>query len=59
MEEDIEHLNKNNTWEVVKALSNKKFIGYKWTYKIKYNFDGEIRNLFKRLELIIKKLLFQ
>ena len=32
----------NNTWELCLLPLDKKALGYKWVYKIKYNADGSI-----------------
>jgi hypothetical protein len=33
---------KNQTWELCVLPSNKKLVGCKWVYKIKYNSDDTI-----------------
>ena len=35
MEEEMQSLRKNNTWELVTKLENHKILDYKWIYKIK------------------------
>jgi Reverse transcriptase (RNA-dependent DNA polymerase) len=42
MEEELQTLEKNDTWDVVKLPNRKKIIGCKWIYKIKYNCDCSI-----------------
>ncbi|GJR11182.1 ribonuclease H-like domain-containing protein [Tanacetum coccineum] len=40
--QEIEALNRNRTWEVTNLPSNRKPIGYKWVYKVKYKSNGEV-----------------
>ncbi|XP_074264291.1 uncharacterized protein LOC141586820 [Silene latifolia] len=42
MKDEIEALERNNTWTLENLPPNKKAIGSKWIYKIKYNSDGTI-----------------
>jgi len=42
MEEEIDSIKRNNTWELVELPLNKKLIALKWIYKVKVNVDGEI-----------------
>ena len=42
MEEEIEVIEKNKTWELVEKPSNKDVIGVKWVYKAKLNPDGSV-----------------
>ena len=42
MESEIQSINKNKTWELVKLLAGQKPIGLKWVYKLKKNAEGEI-----------------
>ena len=42
MAKEIEALEANQTWKVVDPPPEKKAIGCKWIYKIKYNADGSI-----------------
>ena len=42
MEEEIEAIEKNSTWELVKLPEKCKSIGVKWIYKIKRDNFGEI-----------------
>ncbi|KAK9064691.1 hypothetical protein SSX86_016073 [Deinandra increscens subsp. villosa] len=42
MNEEIEALHRNNTWELVPLPPNRKTIGCKWIYKLKYKSTGEI-----------------
>ncbi|XP_076892200.1 uncharacterized protein LOC143543824 [Bidens hawaiensis] len=49
MNEEIEALNRNNTWNLVELPSNRKPIGCRWIYKIKYKSTGEIDRYKARL----------
>lgn len=49
MKEELDALKSNNTWSIVKLLYNKKPIGYKWIYKVKYNSNEEIDRYKARL----------
>ncbi|KAK8936281.1 hypothetical protein KSP39_PZI013961 [Platanthera zijinensis] len=42
MEEEMEAIEKNRTWELVHKPVNKNIIGLKWVYKVKYNEEGEV-----------------
>jgi hypothetical protein len=42
MDTEIEALEQNQTWVLVDPPPNKKLIGCKWVYKIKYKSDGQI-----------------
>jgi len=42
MEEEIDSIKRNNTWELVELPLNKKPIALKWIYKVKVNANGEI-----------------
>jgi len=42
MEAEIKMIEKNKTWCLVDKSSNKKTIGVKWVFKIKYNVDSSI-----------------
>ena len=42
MQEDMDSINKNDTWELTKIPHDKKNIGAKWVYKTKYNSDGSV-----------------
>ncbi|MCI45762.1 retrotransposon 4 protein, partial [Trifolium medium] len=37
MNEEIESIERNHTWELVELPYNKKAIGVKWVYKVKVN----------------------
>ncbi|CAL8998549.1 unnamed protein product, partial [Prunus brigantina] len=49
MEDEIEMINKNETWELVHRPSEKPVIGVKWVYKTKLNLDGSIQKYKARL----------
>lgn len=49
MKEEMDALYKNQTWELVDLPENKKKIGCKWVYKIKYNSEGKIDKYKARL----------
>ncbi|KAK2426061.1 putative mitochondrial protein [Trifolium repens] len=42
MQEEIQSIAKNDTWELVSLPTNKKSIAVKWVYKVKHNSDGSI-----------------
>ncbi|RDX82188.1 hypothetical protein CR513_37053, partial [Mucuna pruriens] len=42
MKEEINSIEKNQTWELVDPPSNKKLIALKWVYKVKDNPRGEV-----------------
>ena len=42
MKEEIDSIEKNQTWELVDPPSNKKPIALKWVYKVKVNPKGEV-----------------
>ena len=52
MEEEIDVIEKNKTWELVEKLSNKEVIGVKWVYKAKLNPDG---SFFKKKARLVAK----
>jgi Reverse transcriptase (RNA-dependent DNA polymerase) len=49
MKEELQALEKNNTWELIPLSKNKKPVGCKWVYKIKYHCDGTIERYKARL----------
>jgi Reverse transcriptase (RNA-dependent DNA polymerase) len=49
MQEEIKALAKNKTWDVVQLPQNKKPVGCRWIYKIKYNSNGSIERYKARL----------
>jgi len=42
MKREIKALEENKTWSLTDHPHNKKLIGCKWVYKIKYNTKGDI-----------------
>jgi hypothetical protein len=40
MDEELDHIEKNDTWELVPRLKNKNVIGTKWVFIDKLNEDG-------------------
>ena len=42
MQREIQALETNGTWVVEDLPTNKKALGCKWVYKIKYNSDGTV-----------------
>ena len=49
MNEEMEALYRNKTWEITNLLSNRKPIGCMWVYKIKYKSNGEVERYKARL----------
>lgn len=49
MNEEINMIEKNNTWKLVEKPQDKEVIGLKWVYKIKFNEDGSIQKHKARL----------
>lgn len=42
MKEEMKSLKENQTWELVQLPKDRKTIGCKWVYKIKYDANGEV-----------------
>jgi len=42
MNEELDHIEKNSTWELVPRPSDKNVIGSKWVFKNKLNEQGQI-----------------
>ena len=42
MEEEIDQIQKNETWELVPRLKNKNVIGTKWIFRNKLNEEGHV-----------------
>jgi len=49
MEEELQALKKNQTWELCMLPKDKKLVGCKWVYKIKYHSNGTIDRYKARL----------
>ncbi|GKE13279.1 ribonuclease H-like domain-containing protein, partial [Tanacetum coccineum] len=49
MDAEIEALNENHTWEITDLPPNRKAIGNKWIYKIKYKSSGDINRYKARI----------
>ncbi|KAK8574585.1 hypothetical protein V6N12_062275 [Hibiscus sabdariffa] len=49
MKVEMEALEKNNTWELVKLPEGKKTVGCKWIFTVKYNSDGSLERYKARL----------
>jgi len=49
MDEEIEAIEKNDTWNLVDLPKEKNLIGVKWVYKTKLNEEGEIDRFKVRL----------
>lgn len=41
MKEELESIEKNNTWELVNLPYGKKLIGVRWVFKVKANLKSE------------------
>ncbi|GKD35609.1 retrovirus-related pol polyprotein from transposon TNT 1-94 [Tanacetum coccineum] len=52
MQEELEALHKNKTWELVPLPGGRKPIGNKWVYKIKRNGDDQVERY--RARLVVK-----
>ncbi|CAL9006509.1 unnamed protein product [Prunus brigantina] len=49
MDQEIDSIKKNDTWELVDLPQGKKPIGVKWVYKTKLNAQGEVEKYKARL----------
>ena len=49
MNEEIQVIEKNQTWELVDKPKDKDVIGVKWIYKVKHNPDGSVQRNKARL----------
>ncbi|MCI12639.1 copia-type polyprotein, partial [Trifolium medium] len=49
MDQEIESIEKNDTWELVTLPKDARKIGVKWIYKTKYNEKGEVEKYKARL----------
>ncbi|XP_074266497.1 uncharacterized protein LOC141589772 [Silene latifolia] len=52
MKNEIDALERNNTWTLETLPSHKKAIGSKWVYKIKYHADGSVERYKARLVIM-------
>ena len=43
MQQEINAVKDNDTWEIVDIPTDKKALGYKWIFKMKYRFDGHVK----------------
>ena len=55
MNEELEQIERNNTWELVPRPHDKNIIGTKWIFKNKLNENGEV--IETRLDLFVKDML--
>lgn len=49
MKEELNSIEKNNTWDLVDLPRGKQVIGVKWVYKVKFGADGNIQKYKSRL----------
>ncbi|XP_052479601.1 uncharacterized mitochondrial protein AtMg00820-like [Gossypium raimondii] len=49
MVNEINMIQKNQTWQLVEKPANRKTIGVKWVYRVKHNADGSLNKLKARL----------
>jgi hypothetical protein len=49
MDEEIDSIERNNTWDLVNLPKGKKSIGVKWVFKTKLNPEGDIEKYKARL----------
>ena len=49
MEEEIQMIEKNNTWELVAIPKEREVVSLKWIYKIKHNQEEDIQKHKERL----------
>lgn len=52
MKEELNMIEKNETWELVDRPAHKKTIGVKWVYRTKFNSDGSINK--HKVRLVVK-----
>ncbi|CAJ2631452.1 unnamed protein product, partial [Trifolium pratense] len=55
MQEEIDAIEKNKTWQLVEKPNDKEAIGVKWVYKLKHNPDGSIQRAKARLVVKAQK----
>lgn len=49
IEEEMDALNKNNTWEIVPRPKDRNIVGSRWVFKIKHKADGSLDRYKARL----------
>lgn len=49
MQEEIDAIEKNKTWQLVNRPTDKQIIGLKWVYRVNYNADGSVQRYKARL----------
>eukprot|EP00253_Pinus_taeda_P032682 PITA_32682 len=49
MEEEMDSLAKNNTWDLIELPHGRSVIGCKWVFKLKWKIDGSIKRYKARL----------
>ena len=49
MDEELQAIKKNETWDFVELLEEKNVIGLKWVYRTKYHANGKIQKFKARL----------
>ncbi|KAG8480412.1 hypothetical protein CXB51_025085 [Gossypium anomalum] len=52
MVDEINMIEKNQTWDLVERPANRKIIGVKWVYRAKHNADGSLNKL--KVRLVVK-----
>ena len=52
MKEEINSINKNNTWELTSLLKDHRANGIKWVFKTKRNANGNIKK--HKVKIIVK-----
>jgi hypothetical protein len=45
MDEELDQIEKNDTWELVPRPNNKNVIGTKWVFRNKLNEDGQVTRM--------------
>ncbi|GKB12771.1 ribonuclease H-like domain-containing protein [Tanacetum coccineum] len=53
MNQEMDALLRNGTWEIVELLDGRKAIGSKWIYKIKFKSSGKIDRYKARLNIVV------
>ena len=53
MKEELSKIKKNQTWQLVKRLVNRKVIGVKWVFRTKLNIHGSINK--HKAKLVVKE----